>query len=1420
MKRHIIWLTILAWFAVVLLHAQTMLPSYHLRLLTTEDGLLSNNVHEVVQDDGSYLWMATANGLCRFDGYQFEAASGFATGSSPSSLHIGRMAYDQQNQLLWVCTSYYEVACYDLRRGQYIDYTGRGDTKREYAKMRPSRQALWLFNTEGTVRRVSCHGGQFTTTDYTLDTHINQLVEDSTGRAWAATAKGLTTIGTDGKQHTIAASAEYTDVVAYNRGVVGVAADGNIELFNDKAQRQCTIQRPKSMGNMGRLLTTVLSGDCLFLFTDGDTYEVNLQTGRYMRPADCQVSGGKTQQTCGAYTLVANRSGSAWLIGPKGRPQRLDLFSRYHSTDRKNRLFTLAQDSRGMLYIATYGNGLFVYDPAEQRITAHYSRTDKSPLVSSDYLQQVYVDRMDNVWVCSSNQGVSCINFPRNVSYKLIELPQSQDEWASSVIRLNYADGQLLTTTRDGRVLAISPTDNNRITDVTSNYGGIVSCMLTDRHGRQWTGTLGQGLYIDGQHYTTDNHDRIIPSDAITQMAEDEKGRVWIATRSNGLLMAETAADGSVSFTQMLCRERNEMTQQDLCIDPATSWLYVATSNGLYRADTKKELISDADFRNYNAQQGRLSANDLRCVLCDDGGRLWVGTDTRGVSICTFDADGNLQDEQRIDKNNGLGSNTVKAIMMQAGYVWVSTTSWITRINLTTEGKTRFEFGRYRLPVAYSENSVLLLPDGRLAFGTNNGLLLIAQQANPKETEGNGSRRMPDVPVSITSISVNGLSVGGNADFADQQLCLQQGSITLSHTQNSLRLSFSNFRYATIKASQYQYLLEGYDRDWLPTTSLSHATYADLPPGHYTFRVRSLVGKGLWQEARPLSIVILQPWWNRWWAWLLYIIVTGALAVTIGRQLRQSFRLRQQMKMEKQMNDFRLTFFTNVAHEFRTPLAIIQGAVSRIADTASPSTARAALQTAQRGTDRLLRLVNHLLEFRRLTTGTLRLHVSESDMVAFVRNIYQDLWSMANQKGITIQLITSERQHVMAFDHEKVETMVYNLLSNAVKYTPQGGNIIVRLRFAEGRFTISVQDSGPGLSAEAQAHLFQPFMNGLASQGGMGIGLYSAREMARLHHGDISYQPADGGGSCFTLTLPDADNIYRPDETADMTEQTARSDSDELHSEAIIREMMPQALNKGVRVVIIEDDPDMMVQIKSELGNYFSVEGYMNGQQGCEAVLNDRPQLLVCDVMLPDMDGYEIVRQVKGRADMRTLPVIMLTALGDERHQLKAYRAGADDFMVKPCNWRLLVARAMQLIKWAATTSERTATTPGTSPAGTDKEKGQGETVFTSHADKAFKERVDALIGAHMTDEQFGIDMLTEMMEMGHTKFYGRMREVTGMTPNRYVMDFRMRRAAELLLKGRLNVGEVAWKVGIQDQSYFNKCFKAQYGVSPSKYGK
>ena len=224
---------------------------------------------------------------------------------------------------------------------------------------------------------------------------------------------------------------------------------------------------------------------------------------------------------------------------------------------------------------------------------------------------------------------------------------------------------------------------------------------------------------------------------------------------------------------------------------------------------------------------------------------------------------------------------------------------------------------------------------------------------------------------------------------------------------------------------------------------------------------------------------------------------------------------------------------------------------------------------------------------------------------------------------------------------------------------------------------------------------------------------------------------------------------------------------------------------------------------------------------GADTLATSRtPALILLDLMLPDMDGYEIVRQVKGRADMRTLPVIMLTALGDERHQLKAYRAGADDFMVKPCNWRLLVARAMQLIKWAATTSERTATTPGTSPAGTDKEKGQGETVFTSHADKAFKERVDALIGAHMTDEQFGIDMLTEMMEMGHTKFYGRMREVTGMTPNRYVMDFRMRRAAELLLKGRLNVGEVAWKVGIQDQSYFNKCFKAQYGVSPSKYGK
>jgi DNA-binding response OmpR family regulator len=338
-------------------------------------------------------------------------------------------------------------------------------------------------------------------------------------------------------------------------------------------------------------------------------------------------------------------------------------------------------------------------------------------------------------------------------------------------------------------------------------------------------------------------------------------------------------------------------------------------------------------------------------------------------------------------------------------------------------------------------------------------------------------------------------------------------------------------------------------------------------------------------------------------------------------------------------------------------------------------------------------------------------------------------------------------------------------------------------------------------------------MHGYASQGGMGIGLYTAYKMALAHKGSLTYNRSETlGGSMFTLSIPIDKKLYGADEYKSAS-SINKSNSDKSNSlrgyntEQIIREMLPNSLNEQ-HIVIIEDDPDMLEQIKAEVGVYFHVSGYTDGQSGINSVKKNNPALLICDVMLPDTNGYEIVRELKSDVELKDIPVIMLTALEDEKHQIKGYEVGADDYMVKPCNYRVLIARAIQLIKWKGERKEW------------KEEETPHATIITSLADKRFKEKVNTIITQHISDEDFNIDQMAEIMHMGRTKLYGKVKELTGMSPNKLLSAERMRIAAELLEEGELNISEIGFRVGISDASYFNKCFKQHFGMTPSKYKK
>lgn len=1409
-------LTILLGFFSV--HAQTFLQMVG-RNLSARDGLLSNQVYDIVQDRQGYIWFATSNGLSRYDGYSFLNYNMLnAPLENQVQASLGHVHYDDRNDLLWVNTSTSFLSCYSLPKAQFVDYTGKGDYMRNYAHVAFEGSDVWLYESPKGIRHIACGKGKFTCTDYTAEqghrfvAGIKHIYFDQAHRAWITTKTGLYCISSGTPQ-----------LKAKGNMVVGQRIGDKMAFLTDRGQfclfdlqgkmvKQANLSKNREL--QGKITASVGWNKQWILFTHDGTYSIDINSLAVSKPADLQMKAGKLIESLNVNAFVSAKNGDMLIFSPLGICRRINLVEGVKDPGNRLRKYNIYALGDTRFLIASYGNGAFIYDLC-QGVLEHITASDDKPLINSNFLIGSLVDRTGNIWLCQESGGVVCLSKSFN-SFMQYVYPVPHGLLGgndNAVLRILYdKEGklQLICKNKTGYSFDASTLTTRKHSDIPFS----IYTTFKDSRGHYWEGTRGGGLFVDGKLCVEEGKDNKLAVNDVYSIVEDKWGRCWVATiqaMSDGGLVLAHYRQGKPLLVK---RYRKGMASVHYLNMNARGQLWMATNEGLCMVDTHEKNITEKSFHHFNPANGKFPFSELLTVYCAANGDIWVGGIGTGLLRCKYDDKTDKLTYTQYTTDNGLGSNNVSSILGDpAGNIWAGTESGLARVDGRTGRVDNNVVNEDVQSNSYQENSAKRLSDGTLLFGTNSGLVVV----NPYKAF---IARVATATVpTITDILVDGQSVYkmGICEGAPSSL----SRIVFSNDQNSLTFSFSNFDYASVGSSVYQYYLEGVEKGWSYTTNKNSVSYNALRPGDYVFHVRSMGHGNQWSKERTLKIHISAPWYNRWYSWMVYLLVLSVVAYYVFRNRKEKFQLNQQMKMEKQVNDFRINFFTHVTHEFRTPLAIIQSAVGKIVDEQTGSVSRSSIQTTMRGTKRLARLVAQLMEFRKINSDGVRLQVLGGvDIISFVRDIYQDLWYAANQKDITFNLIAFEKRHEMTCDRHIIETVVYNLLSNAVKYTPNRGEVKVRIDGDEDKdeLCIIVSDSGAGISEEQQKNLFQPFMHGYVSQGGMGIGLYVAKMMAEKHHGSLVYERSkELGGASFTFTIPLGEDGYSPEEYLDTMavadNHTTQNEEKQLED---IREMLPMALN-DVTVAVIEDDPDMQEQIRSELAQYFKVVAYSNGKQGLEGVLADKPALLVCDVMLPDMNGYDIVKKIKDQPDGFTLPVIMLTALNDEKHQIKGYKAGADDYMVKPCNFRLLVARIVQLITWSQKLAEMKRPEEETSGKTTEVAK---PAIMDKVVDKNMFDKFETLVAQHLSDPDFTIDTLAGMMHMGRTKLYGKIKDLTGETPNKYIMKRRMKLAGEMLLTGEYSVADVCYKVGLEDVSYFNKCFKSFFGVSPSKYGK
>lgn len=1377
--------------------------------VSVSEGLAGNNVNVIYEDHNGFVWIGTSSGLSRYDGYGFQNFLSLSNSSEERvNANIGKIFEDKDNDLLWIQNATFNFACYDMKAGRFVDYTDGGDKNRSFRRYLQNGSDLWLYDLANGLRRITTNKGKLDYSDYTAENgkipnnHIPKILVGEDGNIWVLTNGGLAIIDKQGNSRIIDGNRSYLDGSIINGKMVLLADPNRVEVYGQTGKLEKWFKIPKSIGSVSKITSSFVWQGKWMVFCS-KTYCIDVETEEVTRPQEYTVPKGLLLDETDGFFFESARGNDMWIFSPDGNVKKINLINDNRTVGDRYRKYKISRGTDSLFYIATYGKGLFIYDHKTGE-TRRFSSRHQKPVIDTDFLYYSYFDSKGNIWVAQEAMGAVCIGIGgQTLQRTLLPDPAKGGDWANYIRMVaNDGFGNFIISSRDNKTYILNPlSEECRTIAETPSF---TTSFHRDSEGRNWIGTYGSGVYFsDGQiGNQTDKWEHLanLETVRIMDIESDGLGRIWLSTYEDGVAIGTKGNEGKYNFIYLLRGDVNTGRTSQLEMD-SKGRMWIASNNGIYIANSNLSYLEAKSMKNFSTGSGNFPLDEIKCMTFAKDGTVWVGGNGIGILRCRFSDDLNHVDYDIINKENGLPNNNVQSIAIDSfGNAWVGTQDGLARIYSKGTSVDVYKFGEKDGQDIYSENSAQALSDGRILLGTRYGLIMVDPSVI-SETETKGETK-----VIISDISVNGANAGQSGRLGCSPSYANK--ISLKSTENSLTLWFTSLDFSRTGQTLFEYWLEGIDKDWRPKTNVNHVDYPSLPPGTYKFHIRALTDNQ-WSDTKTLTIKIHQPWYNTWWAWIIYILILASIIYYVWHNGRERMRLNQQMKFNQQLTEFKLNFFTNVTHEFRTPLAIIQGAADKMIDNCQGQL-KPSVQTIRRGTTRLLRLVNQLMEFRKVGTGNARLHLEQGEIVGFIRDITQDFWGQASQKEIQLTLTPSLKSHEMPFDHQMVETIIYNLLSNAIKYTPSGGRVQITLKQEEGNIVVAVEDSGPGLEDLQLQSMNQPFMLGYVAHGGMGIGLYTANKMAEIHKGSLSYKRiSEEGGSIFTLTLPANGEPYKEDDYLKAASDNMRRESYETESKSleIIKELRPKAYN-DVNIAIIEDEPDMMEQISSELSVYFHTDCYVNGEKALEGIAEKKPALVVCDVMLPDISGYDIVKSLKNNPETAAIPIIMLTAMDDETHQLRSYKAGADDYMVKPCNFRILAGRAAQLINKSKEQRATIATTV------------QEPVIVTSQADNNFVKKMQMLTAQHISDPDFSMEKLASLMNMGRTKFFAKTKELLGVPPNKYLQNERMRIAAELVLEGELTIAEISFKVGIQDPSYFNKCFKAKFGVTPSKYGK
>ena len=1342
--------------------------------VTIQEGLPSNVVSDMQQDQKGFLWFSTHNGLARYDGNVVTTyLDNDSTGVSALIGRTKKALEDVTYKKLWVYSSSERLTCLNMVDGKEEKYCQEVE-KLHFTKWKLVCDGMfWLWGAKDGAMLVDYRSGSFLTRRFAqaeIGSSRVPLIDslDKDNVVLCTTDKVF--LYSEGRLFCIAKGMRMSRTRPFHHKMLMVSEKGDVYVL-----RQGKLQRFSHVAYVDGEVATgdLLMGNRWILFTNRRSFSIDVRTGEV---AECEgewlIPNGRVLTDNKGRKWIYNKTGVLRLVR-QDKLVPLILFPQQTTNYIDYERFHIVEDNHGLIWISTYGKGLFVFNQ-DLTQSQHFvaDKLGESP-IASNYLLGIIADRHDGVWVSSEYGGVSHIQVMDKGVERIYPNGEGNMDF-SNVVRMvkKMNDGTVMVGTRAGSLYHYSA-DMSQVlgkSHFDSNVYGIVQMP----NGETWIGTRGKGIYgAKGLDFKDRN---------VFCMASDAKHRMWIGTFGKGLSLVYPRKDGygvktffadSVGLNEVRC----------MVIDKH-GVLWCGTSGGLIRIPVD-EFVKDASrYKTY------VRDYEIRDVIVDRQGRLWLSASGDGL-VLVEPGDGETEPKFYVfNTSNGLVNNLVQSVVdTPDGNLWISTQQGVTAWNARKKSFENYMFSRNPMGNVYNENSAVCLDDGRVVLGGNYGLTII-QPSRLSHVSG------------LTDV------VFTSYPYSDE--------ITLTYEQRSPNIYFSTLDYSDVRNVKYTYRLEGFDQAWSQPSSTPWAAYQKLPAGKYLLHVKACTSDGTWGKESTLVICIKPPFYLTSWAIMIYVLLVLGVIILVVKFVHDKNVLRNRIRLEQELTRYKLVFFTNIAHEFRTPLTLMQGSLEKEKCIMKANRWQTELEKTIRVMDksvqRMLRLIDQLLEFRKMQAGKLKLSLQETDAVMFVKGICRMFDDAAESKEIAYRFESSEPAHAMFLDQQMIDKVVFNLLSNAFKYTPAKGTISVSLSFTDV-MTIRVADTGVGIPQEKREQLFSRFMQSSYTGESFGIGLHLTHELVRTHHGEITYQENEGGGSVFVVTIPLQKDCYEASDflvkdspilKADLTKE--RDGQEEKTTDAV--PSAPSAPLNRRTILLIEDDNDVREFLLSELESCFDLKVASDGKAGIAMAKELDVDLIVSDVMMPGMNGFELTKRLKNSFETSHIPIILLTALSTDENVLEGTESGADAYITKPFSPQLLMARILQLLNQREILRQKFGKVP----------QEIRSAMLKNEQDSLFVKRLDSIVYSRLGEQDLSVDKVAGLLHLGRTIFYKKVRGTTGYTPNEYIRVIRLRKAAELLKEGEKNVSEVAYAVGFDNPYYFSKCFKEQFGMPPSHY--